>query len=258
MRLMPRGGLPFVLAISALVGALSVGAPAAPKPTACKPHFIGQPEGAMLDDGRLFKLSRPYTFIDETCREWTVPATTTVDGATIPPILWSGVGGPFEGKYRNASIIHDWFCDRRTRPWQQVHKMFRSAMLANGVEPIKANYMYFAVYYGGPRWSTATMRNNLIAIGSCRACASVGGGGGGDSFAIKSKASAASLQLVFDHTKPTISEVTLRSFAAKRDAGEEMTPETVEAFVDAVRPKVQACPSGFRLAGAERICEVQP
>ncbi|WP_412773782.1 DUF1353 domain-containing protein [Nitrobacter sp.] len=51
---------------------------------------------------------RRSSFGDEKCTLWSVPAGATVDGASIPQLFWSLLGG------RNASAIHDWFCTRRT------------------------------------------------------------------------------------------------------------------------------------------------
>ncbi len=41
-----------------------------------------------------------------------------VDGASIPRMFWSIIGGLFDEGYRDASIIHDWYCDKRLRTWQ--------------------------------------------------------------------------------------------------------------------------------------------
>src|SRR5262249_17871084 len=62
------------------------------------------------------------------------------------------VGGPFEGLYRNASIVHDTECDLQVRAWRDVHRMFYNGMRAGGVGRIKAMLMYAAVYRFGPRW----------------------------------------------------------------------------------------------------------
>jgi hypothetical protein len=69
------------------------------------------------------------------------------------------MGGPFEGKYRDASIVHDWYCDLRTRSWQNVHLVFYEAMLTSGVALSRARLMYAAVYWGGPRWSDTVVSN---------------------------------------------------------------------------------------------------
>ena len=93
-----------------------------------------------------------------------MPAGAVVDGASIPKVLWPVVGGPFEGKYRDASIIHDWYCDKRTRTWQATHRVFYDAMLVSGVRAKRAKAMYFAVRWAGPRWEErVTINTNLDA-----------------------------------------------------------------------------------------------
>jgi Protein of unknown function (DUF1353) len=103
-------------------------------------------------DGRHLTLLSDFRFIDEAMRTWTAPAGTVVDGASIPRPLWSLIGGPLEGKYREASVIHDYYCVTKNRPWDQVHQVFYDAMLANGVSIAQATLMYLAVYRFGPRW----------------------------------------------------------------------------------------------------------
>jgi lysozyme family protein len=107
-----------------------------------------------LDDGRHMRLGRPFGYVEESGREWPVPAETVVDGASIPRVFWSLIGGPFEGRYRNASVVHDYFCDVQTRAWQETHRVFYEAMLCSGVGTIRAKTMYYAVYRFGPRWTT--------------------------------------------------------------------------------------------------------
>jgi Protein of unknown function (DUF1353) len=104
-------------------------------------------------DGRHLTLIGDFRFVDEDMRTWTAPAGTVVDGASIPRPLWSLIGGPLEGKYREASVIHDHYCAIKTRPWDQVHNVFYDAMLANGVSISQATLMYLAVYRFGPRWN---------------------------------------------------------------------------------------------------------
>lgn len=116
-------------------------------------HFTGLPPlTEWLDDGRSMQLKRPFGYVAMNNREWNVPIDTIVDGASIPRVFWSLIGGPFEGSYRNASIVHDHFCDTRTQPWPDVHRMFHDAMLCSGVPGLKARIMYYAVYRFGPRW----------------------------------------------------------------------------------------------------------
>jgi hypothetical protein len=115
-------------------------------------HYIGMVEAQWLEDGRTMKLLKPLVFVDPDKLEWTAPAGSVVDGASIPQAAWSLIGGPFEGKYRNASVIHDVACVEKTRSWQAVHNVFYYAMLASGVDQLKAKTMYAAVYQFGPRW----------------------------------------------------------------------------------------------------------
>lgn len=60
---------------------------------------------------------------------------------------------PLEGRYRNASIFHDYVCDQRDRPWEAAARMFYNAMRCGGVEERKAKLMYAAVFLYGPHWT---------------------------------------------------------------------------------------------------------
>jgi hypothetical protein len=62
------------------------------------------------------------------------------------------MGSPFVGKFRRATVFHDVECERRARPWQDVHRMFFDAMIEDGVDEAKAWLMYKAVNDFGPRW----------------------------------------------------------------------------------------------------------
>lgn len=120
---------------------------------------FGSFEGTLLtqwlEDGRHMQLKLPYAYHAENGADWPVPSDTIVDGASIPQAFWSIIGGPFEGKYRDASVVHDYYCDRKNRPWRDVHRMFYEAMRCKDVAPLKAKVMYYAVYRFGPRWNLA-------------------------------------------------------------------------------------------------------
>ena len=117
-------------------------------------------EGKYLDelvlrdvgDGRQFELVNEYRCSDSRNTLWTVPKRTVVNGASIPSYLWSIVGGPWEGKYRNASVIHDYFFDRKQYDSDSVHWVFYDAMITSGVDKVKAKVMYFAVLRFNPAW----------------------------------------------------------------------------------------------------------
>jgi len=98
------------------------------------------------------RLLQQFEYIDPKDVDWIAPTGWVVDGASIPQFAWSLIGGPFEGKYRDASVLHDVACDQKRRPWEDVHEMFYWGMRASGVERWRAKIMYAAVYNFGPRW----------------------------------------------------------------------------------------------------------
>jgi len=105
-----------------------------------------------LADGRTMELVQPFKYVDSQAVEWPVPSLTHVDGASIPSVFWSIIGAPYTGKYREASVIHDYYCQTHSRHWKAVHRVFYDGMLARRVDPIQAKIMYLAVYRFGPRW----------------------------------------------------------------------------------------------------------
>jgi hypothetical protein len=114
--------------------------------------FSGNPTAALDPDGIHITLLQNFSFTDDKQRIWIVPQGYKSDGASIPQAFWSFIGGPLTGQFRNAAIIHDYFCDRRAHPWQEVHQVFYKGMRAGGLDQRKAWVMYKAVYYFGPRW----------------------------------------------------------------------------------------------------------
>jgi hypothetical protein len=80
---------------------------------------------------------------------WHVPAGFVSDGASIPRALWSIIGSPLTGKYRNAAIIHDYFCRNHNFDYssEEIHEVFYRAMIASGVSNTQAGIMYYSVLY---------------------------------------------------------------------------------------------------------------
>ena len=128
-------------------------------------HWVGQ---------SAFRLLAPYSYVDKKGKSWKVPKGTCVNGASIPIPAQGIVGGPWAGKFKNASVIHDYHCTAMLEPWQDVHHMFFEAMLAKGVSRVKAGLMYYAVYAFGPRWQTVV--HNRVATRSISGCPSGPGG----------------------------------------------------------------------------------
>jgi hypothetical protein len=111
--------------------------------------------------GHKMKLLNDYRFQDPKGEIWLAKKGSIVDGASIPWIFWTIIGGPLDGPYRNASVIHDYYCVTRTKDWQETHRVFYYGMRAAAVDPVKALTMYYAVLAFGPRWGRQS-RNSLV------------------------------------------------------------------------------------------------
>jgi hypothetical protein len=96
---------------------------------------------------------------------WVAPAGSVVDGASIPRSLWSFMGGPFEGKYRNASVLHDVSYARRDRPPSECDRMFYNAMRCSGVGAVEAKTMYYALLRFGDHWKFSIKKAKPVKIG---------------------------------------------------------------------------------------------
>jgi len=114
--------------------------------------------------GRDMRVLRALEYFGPDGQRWSVPEGVTVNGASIPPPFWSIIGSPFTGRYRAASVVHDYYCDKsgldpvdgKRRTASDVHKMFHDAMLTAGVSAPRAQAMYRAVQACGPRWDPTT------------------------------------------------------------------------------------------------------
>lgn len=146
----------FMAAVSAIASGLTTHAAHA------NARYLGKLILEPMSNGRLMRLREQFAFIDGQGREWAVPRYAVVDGASIPRVFWSIVGGPWEGTYRDASVIHDWFCAVRTMPWKDTHRMFYEAMLTSNVDPQQARLMFLAVRFAGPTWDDLTLQNSRL------------------------------------------------------------------------------------------------
>lgn len=112
--------------------------------------------------GREVRLVDDFTFVDSKGNAWTAPKGFVTDGATIPGAAWSGVGGPLDGPYRDAAILHDRYCSTKERTADETHNMFHEAAIARGTDAVTAGTMYAAILIGGPTWSAkATKKGSL-------------------------------------------------------------------------------------------------
>lgn len=136
-------------------------------------RFKGDVIALWLPDGRNMQLTQRFAYVDPRGKEWVAPKDSVVNGASIPGSLWSVVGGPFEGQYRTASVVHDVGCEEMTSKWEDVHLMFYEACRCGGVSVGKAKTMYYAVYNFGPRWQAPA----VTGAGPLAAVRAFGAGG---------------------------------------------------------------------------------
>jgi hypothetical protein len=115
-------------------------------------YYSGAPVTKWDSDGRTMTLLSELRYTDPKGEVWVAPPGSVVDGASIPRSLWTIMGGPFEGKYRNASVLHDVSYDQHNRPWEECDRMFYNAMRCSGVGRVEAGTMYYALYKFGRHW----------------------------------------------------------------------------------------------------------
>src|ERR1041384_2616854 len=115
-------------------------------------YYTGEPVTKWNSDGRTMTLLTELRYTDPQGEVWVAPIGSVVDGASIPRYLWSIMGGPFEGQYRNASVLHDVAYGQRKRPWRDCDRMFYYAMRCSGVGATEAKTMYYALYKFGHHW----------------------------------------------------------------------------------------------------------
>ena len=102
---------------------------------------------------REMSLQEDFSYIDPAGLDWMARRGRKIDGASIPPVFWGRqLGAPFVGDYRRASVVHDIWCQDRTRDDIATHRMFYSASRCDGVSRTKGYLMYAAIRLFGPRW----------------------------------------------------------------------------------------------------------
>jgi Protein of unknown function (DUF1353) len=124
--------------------------------------FNGEPVTKWNPDGRSMTLLTELRYTDPHGNVWVAPIGSVVDGASIPRYLWSIMGGPFEGQYRKASVLHDVAYGEKKRPWQDCDRMFYYAMRCSGVNAVQAKTMFYALYRFGHHWKFPIKRGKPV------------------------------------------------------------------------------------------------
>ena len=125
-------------------------------------YYSGYPETRWDPDGRTMTLLNELRYTDPQGFVWIAPAGSKVDGASIPRSLWSLMGGPFEGRYRNASVLHDVAYEQKKRPASDCDRMFYNAMRCSGVSTVEAKTMYYSLCRFGHHWRFPIKRAKAV------------------------------------------------------------------------------------------------
>ncbi len=140
-------------------------------PYACAQEYFGdfldKLKGTFIVEAKprpLFKLETDFRFKDPNGLLWTTPVGAEVDGASIPQLFWSFIGGPFEGSYINASVIHDHYCRTKERTAHDTHRNFYYGMRASQVPEWRSKLMHWAVSTYGPSWK---LERRIVMRQSC-------------------------------------------------------------------------------------------
>ncbi len=115
--------------------------------------FPRPPVVRLLGDGRNVQLFEPFAYGDLNRRTWVVPPGYISNGASIPQVLWPFGVTPLVGRYRDASLLHDYLCQVRATPTSdETHLLFYEAMRVSGVERFTAWVFWDVVSWFGPSW----------------------------------------------------------------------------------------------------------
>ena len=97
-------------------------------------------------------IANDFKYVDPNNTVWLTKKGDVTDGASIPVWARPFIGEPFDRNFIKAAVIHDHYCDRNVRPWRDTHRVFYDALITSKLNKIKAKLMYYAVYFGGPKW----------------------------------------------------------------------------------------------------------
>jgi len=119
------------------------------------PRFTGRLAVELIDAidfNHRFRLLEDFGFIDARGKSWIAPRGGIVDDEAVPREFQALMGLPYFAEYRKAAMVHAYFRQQRTQPWQPVHRMLYEAAVAEGVTEWQARVLYAAVYAAGWRW----------------------------------------------------------------------------------------------------------
>jgi hypothetical protein len=109
------------------------------------------------------RLLNDFGYIDFKGKTWQVAKSTLIDDSSIPKSLWAQEGPPLTGPYRNAVILHNYYCNNKKEHWFGVHRMFYEACLTAGLPETKAKVLFAGVFANVQRWVPTYGKSGLSA-----------------------------------------------------------------------------------------------
>lgn len=109
--------------------------------------FTKSPPLKLSPDGEMWMVAESFKYYvgsEDSDEVIEVPKGFMSDGASIPKIFWSLIGGP-TGKYFYAAILHDYLYYTKTYKRWKADKIFYEAMGVLGVPNWKRSIMHLAV-----------------------------------------------------------------------------------------------------------------
>lgn len=99
--------------------------------------------------GRLARVLEDFVYVSPDGLHWTTPAGFVFDGASIPRVLWTRLGGPFDGPNIFIGAVHDpryrfADCDRET-----ADRLLLNVGRCAGLGKQDAMAIYLGVRLGG-------------------------------------------------------------------------------------------------------------
>lgn len=108
--------------------------------------IYGKVKGTWLKDNKHFRIDEDFVVKEAVGgKTWITPSGYPSDGASIPPWAQSIIGGRFNPKYIEAAIIHDYYCDTKTRSQKETHNIFKEMLKTEHVSMWRRNLMHWAV-----------------------------------------------------------------------------------------------------------------
>jgi hypothetical protein len=103
----------------------------------------------LLPDGVNVAVVEAFTYVASSGIHYTVPVGQLSDGASIPRALWSVIGSPLTGRYRNIALVHDYLYRMQITSKDEADDVLLDGMRLGGCTETEYLAIYEGVHAGG-------------------------------------------------------------------------------------------------------------